>query len=103
MLDTTIRQTRHNGTVACCGNILGGELTTSIYPFILRGVSLMGIDSGRCLMPKRKKIWNLLADEWKPAALEQIADEVALNELEPAIKKILRGDQTGRTMVNLNI
>lgn len=103
MLDTAIRQTRHNGTVACCGNILGGELKTSIYPFILRGVSLMGIDSGRCLMPKRKTIWRLLADRWKPADLERIAQEVSLDELEPEIKKILRGDQTGRTLVNHNI
>lgn len=103
MLDTTLRQTKHNGTVTCCGNILGGKLNTSIYPFILRGVSLMGIDSGRCLMPKRKKIWGLLADRWKPSNLETIAREVSLNELDGEIKKILRGDQTGRTVVNLNI
>ncbi|MDX1671154.1 MAG: zinc-binding dehydrogenase, partial [Balneolaceae bacterium] len=101
MLDTAIRQTRHNGTVACCGNILGHELHTSIYPFILRGVSLMGIDSAHCPMSLRKEIWSLLATDWKPEILDRLADECSLEELEAEIKKILRGDQTGRILVNL--
>lgn len=101
MLDVAIRQTNHNGTVACCGNILGGELNTSIYPFILRGVSLMGIDSGICLMPMRKTIWNLLAADWKPANLEEICNECSLNELSKEIDKILAGGQIGKVLVNL--
>lgn len=101
MLDTAIRQTKHNGTVACCGNILGHELHTDVYPFILRGVSLMGIDSGICLMPLRKKIWSLLAGKWKPKNLEEMAKEVVLEQLEQEIKKILRGGQAGRILVNL--
>ncbi|MDR8393663.1 YhdH/YhfP family quinone oxidoreductase [Aliifodinibius sp. S!AR15-10] len=103
ILDTAIRQTKPNGAVTCCGNILGAELNTNIYPFILRGVSLIGLDSGRCLMPLRKRIWRLLANEWKPTMLEQIAQEVSLSELDGEIKKILRGDQAGRIVVNLNI
>ncbi len=101
MLDTAIRQTRHNGTVACCGNILGGELHTSVYPFILRGVSLMGIDSGICLMPMRKIIWNLLAGEWKIPQLDQICREVGLEELNDEIDTILEGKQTGKVVVKL--
>lgn len=101
MLDTALRETQHNGTVTCCGNILGHELHTNVYPFILRGVSLMGIDSGICLMPMRRKIWNLLAGDWKLDNLEELAKECTLDELEPEIKKILRGGQTGRILVNL--
>jgi putative YhdH/YhfP family quinone oxidoreductase len=101
MLDVILRQTKHNGTVACCGNILGGELNTSIYPFILRGVSLMGIDSGICLMPMRKKIWDLLATDWKPSTLEEICRECRLNELDEEIDKILEGGQVGKVLVNL--
>lgn len=99
MLDAVIRQTRHNGTIACCGNVLGHDLDTSIYPFILRGVSLMGIDSGICLMPMRKIIWGRLAKEWKLDNLEQIASERTLEELETEIAQILKGRQTGRVLV----
>lgn len=101
-LNTVIRETKHNGTVACCGNILGHELHTDIYPFILRGVSLMGIDSGNCLMLTRKKIWALLADKWKPESLEHLSKEIVLEELGWEIKKILRGGQTGRILINLS-
>lgn len=101
MLDAVIRQTRHNGTVTCCGNILGPHLHTSIYPFILRGISLMGIDSGNCLMPVRKKIWRLLATDWKPDMLKEIATECTLDDLEDEIHAILEGRQTGRIIVHL--
>lgn len=101
MLDAVIRQTKHNGTVACCGNILGGEIHTSVYPFILRGVSLMGIDSGICLMPMRKKIWAKLAGEWKLELLPSIYRECTLDELSREIDKILEGGQVGKVLVNL--
>lgn len=101
MLDDALRQTAHNGVVACCGNILGGELNTSIYPFILRGVSLLGIDSGSCLMPMRKKIWNLLSDNWKLSNLETICRECTLEELNREIDKILEGRQVGKVLVGL--
>ncbi len=101
MLDAVIRQTKHNGTVACCGNVLGDNLETSIYPFILRGVSLMGIDSGICLMPMRLKIWDLLADEWKLDILPKMYRECALNELNKEIDTILEGGQVGTVVVNL--
>lgn len=99
MLDAVIRQTGHNGTVACCGNVLGHTLNTSIYPFILRGVSLMGIDSGICLMPMRKKIWRKLANEWKLNMLDEISREVTLDDLINEIQKILNGQQVGRVVL----
>lgn len=99
MLDAVIRQTEHNGTVACCGNVLGHDLNTSIYPFILRGVSLMGIDSGICLMPMRKKIWHLLATDWKLKKLEELATEITLEDLNSEIERILEGRQVGRILL----
>lgn len=101
ILDTVIRQTAHNGIVACCGNVLGHSLKTSIYPFILRGVSLMGVDSGICLMPKRMEIWTKLSKEWKPTKLNEICLEVSLEELSNEIDLILEGRQLGRVLVNL--
>lgn len=101
MLDTIIRQTAHNGVVTCAGNILGHNLNTSIYPFILRGVSLMGIDSGICLMPKRKEIWDLLAGEWKLVNLTLLSDEISLEELSDCIDEILQGKLTGKKLLKL--
>lgn len=100
MLDAVLRQTAHNGVVACCGNILGGRLETSIYPFILRGISLMGIDSGNCLMSDRAEIWKQLSTEWKPAELDTFHRESTLTNLPAEIEKMLEGQQTGRVLVN---
>lgn len=103
MLDAVIRQTSHNGAIACCGNILGGKLDTSIYPFILRGVALMGIDSGICLMEDRLKIWGNLAGDWKPGSdlLGLISKECTIPDLPAKIEKIRDGRQSGRVVVNL--
>lgn len=103
MLDTALRQTKHNGTVACCGNVLGHELHTNVYPFILRGVHLAGMDSGNCLMDLRKELWHNLASEWKPGKLEKLGKECPLGELNKEINRILTGQQIGRILVNPNI
>lgn len=102
MLDAVIRQTSHNGIVACCGNILGGKLSTSIYPFILRGVALMGIDSGNCLMKDRREIWSRLSEDWKPDTLNRIYRDCTIEDLPEEVDKILKGNQTGRLVVNLH-
>ncbi|NBC66750.1 MAG: zinc-binding dehydrogenase, partial [Bacteroidetes bacterium] len=101
MLDAVLRQTSHNGVVACCGNVLGHELHTNIYPFILRGVSLMGIDSGIALMRDRIRIWKKLADEWKPKVLEKLCREEPLDNLPDEIERIQEGEQVGKVLVNL--
>ncbi len=101
ILDTIIRQTRHNGIVTCCGNVLGPVLKTSIYPFILRGVSLMGIDSGITLMPRRKKLWKRLSEEWRLKKMEELTREVKLDQLADEVDRILEGNQIGRVIVNL--
>jgi acrylyl-CoA reductase (NADPH) len=101
ILDTVIRQTAHDGVVTCCGNVLGHELQTNIYPFILRGVTLAGTDSGNCLMPQRLEIWNKLASDWKLKSLENIYRQVNLDQLNNEIDLILNGEQTGRVLVSL--
>lgn len=101
MLDTTLRETQHNGTVACCGNVLGHELHTNVYPFILRGVHLAGMDSGNCKMELRKNLWKNLASTWKPENIERLARECSLEELDNEIERILKGNQVGRVLVNL--
>lgn len=101
MLNTALRQTKHNGTVACCGNVLGHELHTNVYPFILRGITLTGMDSGNCLMELRKNLWTHLSKDWKPKKLQELARECSLEELDKEIDRILGGQQVGRVLVNL--
>lgn len=100
MLQAVIRQTAQAGVIACCGNVVGHELHTNIYPFILRGVGLMGIDSALCDMSIRQQLWHHLASDWQPKNLDtMIAKEVDLHGLIPEIATILRGGQIGRVLV----
>lgn len=100
-LSTMIRATDHDGVVSCCGNVVTHKLDINVYPFILRGVTLAGIDSGNCKMPLRKKIWQKLAKDWKFHFMEELVKEVTLDELDTEIDRILAGQQRGRVVINL--
>ncbi len=93
-LDTVIRQLAHNGTVVCCGNIGGHKVESSIYPFILRGVGLLGVDSSNTLMPKRKKIWAFMEQHFDPV-MRNWATEIGLDELEENLMEALSGKRSG--------
>lgn len=99
LLATILKSTRYGGCVAACGLVGGANLPTSVYPFILRGVSLIGIDSVQCSIPKRLRIWSKLAGEWKPEKLAEIASTISLGELPEAIERILQGENLGRVAV----
>ena len=101
ILTTAIKSTQPKGVVTCCGNVASPELNLTVFPFILRGVSLVGIDSQNLSMDRRMGIWQRLATEWKPPRLEELCREVALAELNEQIDLILKGGQTGRIVVNL--
>lgn len=103
MLATALKSTKYGGSVTCCGNVASSELSTSVYPFILRGVSLLGVDSVQCPMDLRLKIWAKLSNEWKPVNLNENTEEVSLKELNVKIGMILKGNLKGRTIVNLDI
>jgi putative YhdH/YhfP family quinone oxidoreductase len=101
MLAAAIKSTRYGGSVTCCGLVGSRELSVSVLPFILRGVSLLGVDSVQCPMELRRTVWKKLAGEWKPENLESIVRECTLNNLEIEIQAILKGQQRGRVLVNL--
>lgn len=101
LLDTAIRQTRLEGAVTCCGNIGSAELHTSIYPFILRGVAVIGIGSAFTPMHTRVTIWQRLASDWRLENLHELVVEASLEELNKRyIEMILRGEVRGRVLVN---
>tara|TARA_B100001123_G_scaffold184963_2_gene211760 strand:+ start:8191 stop:9201 length:1011 start_codon:yes stop_codon:yes gene_type:complete len=98
-LATAIAGTRYRGTIATCGLVGSHELATTVYPFILRGISLLGIDSANCPMSDRKAIWGKISKEWKVGCLDEIARPFGLENLEPEIDRILNGQQTGRVVL----
>ena len=101
ILATAIKSTAYGGVVTCCGNVASPELPLSVYPFILRGVSLLGIDSAKCPVQIREKIWQKLAGDWKIENLDSLATECQLSELSDIIERMLRGRQTGRVILNM--
>jgi putative YhdH/YhfP family quinone oxidoreductase len=103
ILSSAIKSTKYGGYVTCCGNAASPELISSVYPFILRGISLLGVDSVQCPMALRMKIWDLLSKEWKPDTLGENVDEISLKELEDKIRSIFEGRHVGRTIVNLEL
>ncbi len=101
ILATAIKATKYDGRVTCCGNAASGELPVSVYPFILRGVQLLGIDSANCPMTRRKEIWRKLAGEWYISFFEEMTRTISLQELDVAIERMLRGGIRGRIVVDL--
>ena len=101
ILSTVLRATKHGGCVAACGLTAGDELAMTVYPFILRGVTLAGIDAAWGPVPLRHQIWQRLAGPWKPDDLEGMATLVELPELPPRIDAILAGQITGRVVVDV--
>ena len=101
MLAAAIKSTRYGGTVTCCGLVGSVDLPINVFPFILRAVSLLGIDSAQCPREPRLAVWELLAGHWKPDNLETIAEEGTLQTLEDKIQAILSGKHRGRVLVNL--
>lgn len=76
LLTAALKSTRYGGTVTCCGLVGATDLNLNIFPFILRGVSLVGIDSVNCPVEPRQRIWQRLANEWRPEHLTVVATEV---------------------------
>lgn len=101
-LAAAIKSTRYGGAVTCCGLTASPELPINVFPFILRGVSLLGIDSVQCPMPPRLALWNKLASEWKLEGLAALTEEITLEQVDPYIDNILAGKIAGRVIVKLS-
>jgi len=101
ILENIIKSTKAMGVVTCCGNAASPQLNLTVFPFILRGVSLIGIDSQNYPITLREKVWNKLAKEWKPAQLLNTYNEITLEELPEKTDLMLQGKLKGRTIVKI--
>lgn len=96
-----LRTLKRGGAVAACGNASGPSLTTTVFPFILRGVGLLGMDSAYLPIAARRRLWDRLATDLRPRALAERVTEISLDELEPALDAIREGEARGRWVVRV--
>jgi acrylyl-CoA reductase (NADPH) len=101
ILATALKSLNYGGAAAACGLVASPELHTSVFPFILRGNTLFGIDSAECPMPLRKEIWQKLASDWKPSNIESLATEISLEDVPQKLDLILKGGALGKFLVKL--
>ena len=100
-LAAAIKATRYGGAVTCCGLVASPEVTLTVFPFILRGARLVGIDSAECPLERRAAAWRKLAGEWKPDGLADMVEQVTLADLDGRIEAMLQGRLKRRTLVDL--
>ena len=99
ILSNLICSTTQRAAIACCGMVGGLSLDTSIFPFILRGLSLFGIDSAESLLEVKDEVWKSFSSDWKLENIDQNIKNISLDELPTEIEKILKGKQIGRVRV----
>ncbi|MEH7114252.1 acryloyl-CoA reductase [Neobacillus niacini] len=100
-LAAILSKIHYNGSVAVSGLTGGGNVPTTVFPFILRGINLLGIDSVNCPMPVRQQLWQRMADDFKPDVLGLISKEIRLEEIPQTLPIILQGQARGRFIVKV--
>jgi acrylyl-CoA reductase (NADPH) len=100
-LANALAQTRYGGVVAACGLAQGMDLATTVMPFILRGVTLAGIDSVMAPLGRRQRAWDRLARDLDPALLESMVEEVALDDAIAKAQALMAGSVRGRVVVRI--
>jgi len=98
ILSKMLSMIESHGSVACCGNVAGMKFTSSVFPFILRGISLIGVDSAESDINFKKEIWDLFSSDWS-LNLDDYSKVISLKELGDEITKILDGKQIGRVVI----
>jgi len=101
ILENIIKSLQPLGVVTTCGSVSSTELNMSVFPFILRGISLIGVSTQNYPKQLRIDLWNKLSNEWKPENLMELYTEIDINEIKSTIDLILLGKLKGRTIVNM--
>ena len=101
VLANVIAETAYDGAVACCGLAGGTDLPSTVFPFILRGVALLGIDSVQCPASRREEAWTRIAGELLPEDFALVTETFGLQDLVSRTEAILAGQVRGRTLVRV--
>ena len=101
-LPYALRTLKYGGAVASSGQVGGPKFETTVFPFILRGVALLGIDSAFVPIERRREIWQRLATDLRPRGLDELATrELSLDEVDPYLDEAIKGGGRGRVLVNV--
>ena len=98
ILSKILTMIANHGVVSCCGNVAGPKFSSSVFPFILRGIQLCGIDSAESSIELKKNLWELLSNEWS-LDLSNQTKIVKISEIKEEVDKILEGNQIGRVVI----
>lgn len=101
-LATALKTTEYEGHVTTCGNVAGHKFDASVYPFILRGITLHGIDSVECPQSLRQEIWNKLSSNWKTDTLRETIEEIPLEKVSEKIDAMLNSELKGRVVIKID-
>jgi len=101
ILAKALKEIKYDGVATCCGLTASHELNTNVFPFILRGVRLIGIDSVECKLEKKQAAWEKIASKWKIDTLNSITNEISLDEVKNAYELLLAGKAVGRYVVKI--
>ncbi|MGB6329309.1 MAG: YhdH/YhfP family quinone oxidoreductase [Halarcobacter sp.] len=102
ILAEALKLIKYDGVATCCGLTSSHELPTNVFPFILRGVRLIGIDSVECKKEKKEAAWEKIADEFKIDSLKELTNEISLDEIKEAYTNLLKGNAVGRYLVKIS-
>ncbi len=102
VLANALKLIKYDGVATCCGLTSSHELNTNVFPFILRGVRLIGIDSVECKLEKKQAAWEKIASKWKIENLKNITNEINLDEIKKAYELLLEGRAVGRYVVKIS-
>ncbi len=103
VLSGLLKVIQYGGSVTCCGMVNSSELHTSIFPFILRGINLLGVDSVSIPMSLRHQLWHKLLTEWYPVNMDQLVSEITSDELSNKLQQLLSGQAKGRFILKHEI
>jgi acrylyl-CoA reductase (NADPH) len=101
ILANIIKSVQYGGAVTACGNVASADLALSVYPFILRGVTLVGVDSQNYPMAARREVWRKLAGEWRPESILKLYTETNLEGASAKMDEMLAGRSHGRVIVRI--
>jgi len=102
ILFNVVKSLKYGGSVACCGLVASPQFQASVFPFILRGVNLLGVDSVNLPLAHKRQVWQKLATQWKLSHLADLETRLGMGELDDALARVLRGDSTGRLVLDLS-
>ncbi len=101
ILAEALKVVKYDGVVTCCGLTSSFELNTNVFPFILRGVRLIGIDSVECKIEKKIAAWEKIAGDFKIDSLEKLTNEITLDDIKAAYESLIAGKASGRYLVKI--